>query len=91
MNTLPSTLTATDARTNLYDMLEEIRKYFKRFTIIHKGKPQAVIIPIEELESLEETSEILTIPGAKTSIARGSAQAKKRKGIPLEKLLARAI
>ncbi len=84
MQTLPATLTASEARINLYDMLDEVKKYLKRFVITHHGKPQAVVIPIDEIESLEETAEILTIPGARTSILRGIKQAQNGKGVPLQ-------
>lgn len=57
---IPSTLTVSDARTNLYDMMEEVRKYLRRFVITHHGKPQAVLMPVEDLESWEETLDILS-------------------------------
>lgn len=57
---LPSTLTVSDARTNLYDMMEDVRKYLRRFVITHHGKPQAVLLPVEDLESWEETLDILS-------------------------------
>jgi len=58
--TLPSTLTVSDARAKLYDMMEEVQKYLRRFIITHRGKPQAVLMPIEDLESWEETLDILS-------------------------------
>lgn len=61
MNTaLPTTLTVSDARANLYDMMESVRKYLKRYVITHKGIPQAVLLPIEDVESWEETLDILS-------------------------------
>ncbi|MBI3577615.1 type II toxin-antitoxin system Phd/YefM family antitoxin [Candidatus Gottesmanbacteria bacterium] len=60
MQTLPTTLTASEARTNLYDMLDEVKRYLKRFVITHKGKPQAMVLPAEDVESMEETIEILS-------------------------------
>lgn len=60
MNTLPATISATDARRNLYDMLDEVGKYLKRFVIVHKGKPQAVLLSVEDLESWEETLDIIS-------------------------------
>ncbi len=58
--TIPSTLIVSDARTRLYDMMEEVRKYLRRFVITHHGKPQAVLMPVEDLESWEETLDILS-------------------------------
>lgn len=86
MSTLPTILTASEARANLYHMLKEVKKHLKRFTITHHGKPQAVVVSMEEVDSLEETAEVLAIPGAKTSINRGLKQAKLGKGVPLKKL-----
>lgn len=60
MSTLPTTLTASEARINLYNMLEEVRKFTRRFTITHRGKPDAVVMPIEDLEGMQETIEILS-------------------------------
>lgn len=58
--TIPSTLTVSDARANLYTMMEQVRKYLRRFIITHRGKPQAVLMPVEDLESWEETLDILS-------------------------------
>ncbi len=58
--TIPSMLTVSDARTKLYDMMEEVHKYLRRFVITHHGKPQAVLMPVEDLESWEETLDILS-------------------------------
>ncbi len=60
MQTLPTTLTASEARSNLYDMLDEVKKYLKRFVITHHGKPQAIVLPTEDVESMEETIELLS-------------------------------
>ena len=44
------------------------------------------IMSFEELESLEETAEILSVSGAFERIKKGEAEAKKGKGIALSKL-----
>ena len=50
------------------------------------GKPKAVLLSLEELESLEETAEIFSIPQALQKIKKGSAEIKKGKFITLDKL-----
>lgn len=57
---LPNVLTASDARSNLYEILGQVKKNLRRFVITHHGIPQAVVISIEDLESWEETLEILS-------------------------------
>lgn len=71
MNTLPTTLTASEARINLYDMLDDVKKFTRRFTITHHGIPHAVIMPIEDLEAMQETIDILSDKKLMKQIARG--------------------
>ncbi|MEK7558855.1 MAG: type II toxin-antitoxin system Phd/YefM family antitoxin [Patescibacteria group bacterium] len=73
----------SNARANLPDLVDKVDKYMNRVIITVNGKPKATLISADELESLEETAEILAIPGAKKSIMEGLKQAKKGQGIPL--------
>jgi PHD/YefM family antitoxin component YafN of YafNO toxin-antitoxin module len=57
-----------------------------RVTITVNGQPKAILVSSEELESLEETAEILAIPGAKKSIKEGLREAKKGQGTPISAL-----
>jgi len=76
----------SDLRTNLPFFIEETNKNLKRFVVTVSGKPKAVVISPEELESLEETAEILAIPGALKDIKQGYKEIKQGKGIPLEEI-----
>lgn len=58
----------------------------ERITITVNGKAKAVVLSPEELESLEETAEVLSIPGSKTSIKKGISQIKKGQFISLKDL-----
>lgn len=49
----------------------------ERIIITVNGKAKAVVLSPEELESLEETAEIIAIPGAKQAIKLGASQIKK--------------
>ncbi|KKP58105.1 MAG: hypothetical protein UR52_C0022G0012 [Candidatus Gottesmanbacteria bacterium GW2011_GWA1_34_13] len=73
MNNLPTTLTTSEARINIYNMMKQVGKNLRRFIITHEGKPTAVLMPIEDVESLEETNEIL----ADKKLMRDIRQAKK--------------
>ena len=57
-----------------------------RVIITVNGQPKVTLISADELESLEETAEVLSIPGAKKSIAEGTRQAKRNEGISLADL-----
>lgn len=76
----------SDVRTNLPDLVNRVSKDLDRVVITVNGQPKAILVSSEELESLEETAEILAIPGAKDSIKKGIKQAKKGEGILLSEL-----
>ena len=81
------TIAISDARANLPKLIDDVYEKLKSFTITVSGKPKAVVMSFEELESLQETAEILSIPGAEASMKKGLKQAKKRQGISFEALL----
>jgi len=85
--TIPTTLTVSDARINLYDMMEEVQKYLRRFVITHHGKPQAVLMPIEDLESWEETLDIMSNKKLMADLRQSEKERKAGKVYPLKQVL----
>jgi len=77
----------SSARENLPNLVSKVSKTLERFLITVNNKPKAVLLSLDELESLEETAEILSIPGAEKSIKEGLKQVKEGKGKPLSDLL----
>lgn len=76
----------SDARANLPNLVSKVSENLERVVITVNGQPKAILVSAEELESLEETAEILAIPGARESILRGEQDTKAGKVIPLSKL-----
>lgn len=76
----------SDARANLPELVNKVNKNMDRVIITINGQPKAVLVSEEELESLEETAEILAIPGAFSSIKKGEQQIKEGKFVRLEDL-----
>jgi len=76
----------SSVRKDLPNLVSRVSKNMDRVVITVNGKPKATIISAEELEAIEETAEILAIPGAKESIKRGLKDAKMGRGIPLSEL-----
>lgn len=74
-----TTISATRARADFYDLLEEVSRKKKRVGITNKGETKAVLINADELESIEETLDILSsnpnilqeLKEAEEQIARG--------------------
>jgi prevent-host-death family protein len=79
-------MSISDVRANLPDLVTKVSDTLGRVTITVNGQPKAILVSAEELESLEETAEILAIPGAKKSIKEGLKEAKNGKGTPLSAL-----
>lgn len=79
-------ISISDARATLPDLVNKVSNSMNRVIITVNGQPKATLVSAEELESLEETAEILAIPGAKMSIMEGIKQAKRGQGIPLSDL-----
>ncbi len=79
-------MSISDVRSNLPDLVGKVNATLSRVTITVNGQPKAVILSAEELESLEETAEILTIPGIRESVKQGLKEAKKGRGVALSSL-----
>lgn len=76
----------SDARAHLQELVNKVNQNLDRVIITINGQPKATLVSLEELESLEETAEILAIPGAKNRIQKGAKQIKKGEFIPLSDL-----
>ncbi len=76
-----TTISATNARANLYDLIDQVALSGKRIGITKKGETKVVLMSLEELESWEETNEILSdkklmmdIRQAEKELAEGKGQ-----------------
>jgi len=84
---MTNNIAISDARANLPDLVTKINKNLDRAIITVNGQPKAVIVSIDELESLEETAEVLSsIPGIKKDIETSRKQIIKGEFTPLSDL-----
>ena len=83
---MSSLMSISDVRANLPEIVAKVENTLGRVTITVNGQPKAIIVSAEELESLEETAEVLAILGVKKSIEQGLKEAKKGQGTPLSAL-----
>lgn len=79
-------ISISDARQQLPNLVSKVNKYLDRVIITVKGQPKATLISAEELESLEETAEILAIPNIKRDLKRSKGQFKKGEFVYLSDL-----
>ena len=64
------TLSASDARSNLYRLVDEVAEGHEPVYITGK-RSDAVLISAEDWNAVEETLFLLAIPGMRESIVRG--------------------
>lgn len=77
----------SDARANLPKLVNKVNKNMDRVIITVNGQPKAVLVSEEELESLEETAEILAAtPNIKKELKKSKKQFKEGKFVLLSDL-----
>lgn len=59
MNQSTQTISASNARSNLYTLLDDVSKRLKRVTITHRGNAQAVLMHPDEVAAWEETMDVI--------------------------------
>lgn len=64
------TITASEARTNLYKLLDETAVTSEPVQITGK-RADAVLISIDDWHAIQETLYLLSIPGMRASIRKG--------------------
>lgn len=66
-------LTASEARANLYRLLDQTAETHQPITISGK-RNSAVLVSSEDWESIQETLYLLTVPDMRESIKQGMAE-----------------
>lgn len=72
-----STLPLTEAKAKLNELVESAVRTHERVTITRHGKPAAVLLSVDDLESLEETLYWQSQPGAHDDLARSREEAER--------------
>nr|NLD40412.1 type II toxin-antitoxin system Phd/YefM family antitoxin [Actinomycetales bacterium] len=62
-----------EVRDHFSEVIDAVEKEHERVTVTRNGKPVAVIMSVEDLESLEETLDVLSDPPALAEIREGLA------------------
>lgn len=75
-----------DLRPQLPKVVDRIDGKLDRFVITKRGKPVAVMLSIDDYESLMETLDILSDPKAMAGIRRGLADLRQGKVYPWEEI-----
>lgn len=67
------TTSLADAKNRLSELVNAVQGTWERVTITKNGRPAAVLIAVEDLESLIETLEVLSDPAAMAAIEESRA------------------
>jgi antitoxin YefM len=81
-----TTIPLADAKARLSAVLNEVRDTHDRIVITRNGRPEAVIMSVSDLESLEETLDLLSTPGALDEIREAAAEIARGEAIDAEEL-----
>ena len=73
---MAKTIPVRELREELAEILDQVADLREHVVVTRRGRPAAVILPIDEYEALEETAEILSDPAAVRAIEQGRADAK---------------
>ena len=87
---MPNTISITDARANLYDLIEEVSASGRRVIITNKGQTKAILVSPEELASWEATLDVFSDPKLVKGIKKGLEDLKKGRVIPWEEVKKKA-
>jgi antitoxin YefM len=78
----------TEARNHLSELVEQVSRTHERIEITRHGHVDAILISPDDLESLEETLDILSTPGALDEIRQAQAEQEAGLGVPIEEVAA---
>ncbi len=81
-----TTVSATTARTNLYNLIDEVSASGKRVGITKKGETKAVLVSQEDLASLEATLDVMSDPDLMKAIREGDEDIKAGRFVSLEEV-----
>ena len=85
-----TTISATTARTRLYDLIDEVAASGKRIGITKKGETKAVLISSDELASWEATMDVMSDTELVKGIKKGMEDIKKGRIISWEEVKRKA-
>lgn len=71
-----TTVSATTARANLYDLIDQVALSGKRVGITKKGESRVVLISQDDLDSLEATLDVMSDPELMEAIRQGDEDIK---------------
>ncbi len=76
-------LTFSEAKAHLSELAERVERQHERILVTRNGRPSFVLVSPDDLESLEETLDILDDPELVASLTRSRSEAARGELLPL--------
>lgn len=83
---MSKTVPVREFRSHLADLLDQVADRREHVTVTRRGRPAAVLVPVDEYEALEETAEILSDEGTLAAIRRGLGDLAADDLVPLDQV-----
>lgn len=81
---MSETVPFTEAKAHLSDLVDRTLREHERFIVTRNGRPAAVLVSPDDLESLEETVDILRDQALVRSIRKSREEAAEGTRLPLK-------
>jgi antitoxin YefM len=76
-------LAFSDAKAHLSELAERVEREHERILVTRNGRPSFVLMSPDDLDSLEETLDVLRDPELVDSLARSRAEQERGESLPL--------
>ena len=83
---MPETMSLAQIKAHLSEVVDRVEKYHERIVLTRNGRPAAVILSPDELESIEETLDILSDPDALRQLREAEAEIDRGDYVTIEEL-----
>jgi prevent-host-death family protein len=80
---MTETVPLSDAKAHLSELAERVERHHDRILVTRNGRPSFVLVSPDDLESLEETLDILRDPELAASLRQSRREAAKGKRLRL--------
>ncbi|MHB8449308.1 MAG: type II toxin-antitoxin system Phd/YefM family antitoxin [Mycobacteriales bacterium] len=82
MDTVP----VRELRSDLANYIDRVADLREHVLVTRRGRPAAVLIPVDEYEALEETAEILSDPETMRAVREGKAEIERGETVTFDQL-----
>jgi antitoxin YefM len=79
-------LSLADVKAHLSELVARVRSHHERVTVTVHGRPAAVLLSVEDLESLEETIDVLSDSAAIADLIASEAELARGEIVTAEEL-----